>query len=77
MAQARASDGRTQEAIEILEAATAEYGTAPTDVAARLRARAADLGSDGHAPTRIGMVRALAAASAPLLEVRRTSKRPL
>ena len=77
VAHARDSDGRTQEAIEILEAAAAEYGTAPTDVAERLKTRAAALGSDGHSPSRAGVVRALAAASAPQLEVRRTSKRPL
>ena len=75
VAQACAADGRTHEAIEILEAAAAEYGAGPTDVAERLKARAAALGSEGHAPLRTGVVRALAAASAPQLEVRRISKR--
>jgi hypothetical protein len=74
VAQARAADGRTQEAVEILEGAVAEY-VAPTDAAQRLKAQASALGSDGHAPLRTGVVRALALAAAPQLEVRRTPKR--
>lgn len=75
VAQARAADGRTQEAVEILEGAVAEYAAASMDTAQRLQAQAAALGSDGHAPLRTGIVRALAVAAAPQLEVRRTPRR--
>ena len=77
VAQARASDGKIQEAVEILEGAVAEYGDAHTDAIQRLKSRAAAMGSDGNAPLRTSVVRALAAAAAPELEVRRSSRRPL
>ena len=75
VAEERAAAGRTQEAIDILESAAAEYHAAAGGAAARLQARAAALGSAGRPAAGGGGVRALAAALAPELEVRRTSAR--
>ena len=78
VAQARATDGRAEEAVALLESAVAEYGAAPAATIQRLKERATALGSDGSTPLRTGVVRALAEAAAPRLEIRRTtSRRPL
>jgi hypothetical protein len=75
VAETHAAAGRVQDAIDVLEGAASEYPSAAGGRAARLRARAAALGSSGAPPARAGVVAALAAALAPALEVRKTSKR--
>ena len=75
VANADAAEGRVQQAVEILEGAAAAYASAAGDGAARLRARAAELGSAGTSVARTDVVRAIAVAAAPQLEVHKTPAR--
>ncbi len=75
LADASAAAGRADEAVNILEGAAAEYPAAAGNSAARLRVRARELGSSGAAVERVRVVRQLAEAAAPELEVRRAGRR--
>ena len=74
VADARAAAGNTTEAIRILQGAATEYPDAAGDAAGRLATRARDLGALDIRQTEGNIVRSLAEACAPELEVRKVMR---